>query len=63
MNQAAKREDVKEVPKMTVKSTPWRADNPERDVYSALITLTRTEDRVEVYTGVRDVQYLSLIHI
>lgn len=53
----AKREDVKEVPKMTVKSTPWRADNPERDVYSALITLTRTEDRVEVCTGVRDVQY------
>ena len=57
MRQAAKREDVKEVPKMTVKSTPWRTDNPERDVYSVLITITRTEDRVEVCTGVRDVQY------
>ena len=42
---------------ITVKSTPWRTDNPERDVYSVLITLTRTEDRVEVCTGVRDVQY------
>lgn len=45
------------MPKMTVKSTPWRTDNPEREVYSALITITRTEDRVEVCTGVRDVQY------